>query len=131
MLCKEHQAVRKDTRTLGDRMQTIVQAICTAGESLRDAIGSDAKIENYDLQVTKQQTPGRSPGWAKLHSSADPRKPGAINVEWNPSAAILTCRIVTRGTHKPSPIVGDLVAYLTARYSKRIRALTVIPTIRS
>jgi hypothetical protein len=112
-------------------MQTIVQAICTAGESLRDAIGADGGIAGYGLQVTKQQTPGRSPGWAKLHSCAEPRKPGAINIEWNPSAAMLTCRIVTRGARKPSPIVGDLVAYLVARYPGRIQALTVIPRLHA
>lgn len=108
-------------------MQTIVVATCTPGVSLRDLIGRDARLRDFRLQVTKQHSPGRSPGWAKLHSSAAPPRPGAINVEWSPSAAILTCRIVTRGHRAPSPIVGDLVAYLASRHASRIRALTVIP----
>jgi hypothetical protein len=112
-------------------MQTILQVICTPGESLRDAIGSDTAIAKHGLQVTKHQTPGRSPGWTKLHSCAEPRRAGAINVEWNTSAAILTCRVVTRGVRKPSLIVGDLVNYLVTRFPGRIRALTLIPRLGS
>lgn len=108
-------------------MQTIVQAICTTGESLRDAIGADTRIGRYGLQVTSQQTPGRSPGWTKLHSVTEPPRPGAINIEWDPRSSMLTCRIVTRGSRKPSVIVGDLVAYLVHEYSARIKAITVVP----
>ena len=108
-------------------MQTIVQVICTPGGSLRDAIGADERIGDFQLQVTKQQTAGRSPGWSKLHSTSEPPRPGAINIEWNASAAMLTCRIVTRGARRPSPIVGDLINYLAARFTARVQAITVIP----
>lgn len=112
-------------------MQTIVQVICSAGESLRDAIGADETIEKYHLTVTSQQMAGRSPGWTKLHSAADPPKPGAINIEWNPRAATLTCRIITRGHRKPSPIVGDLVTYLVSRFIGRVRTITIVPRRRA
>lgn len=110
-------------------MQTIVQAICTPGASLRDIMERDRALARFRLRVTRQQTPGRSPGWAKLHSSAEPPRPGAVNVEWNASAATLTCRVVTRSGRRPSAIVGDLVAYLVVRHPARIRAVTVIPRL--
>lgn len=111
-------------------MQTIVQAICSPGGSLRDAIGEDARIGKYGLQVSRQQTPGRSPGWTKLHSSAEPRRPGAVNIQWDPSAAMLTCRVVTKGASRPGPIVGDLVNYLVSRFPRRVQAVTVVPRRR-
>ncbi len=108
-------------------MQTIVQVICTPGISLRDAIGTDPRIGEFQLQVTKQQTAGRSPGWSKLHSSAEPPRPGAVNIEWNARASILTCRVVTRSARHPSPIVGDLINYLAIRFTARVRTISIIP----
>lgn len=103
-------------------MQIIISAICTHGRSLREAIGKDERLARFGLQLDKMQTPGRHPGWLKLHSARDER--GAINVVWDAQAHILTARVVTRRTSKPSPIVGDFITYLLARHRTRIRAIT-------
>lgn len=103
-------------------MQVVISAICTAGRSLRQAIGADEQLGDYQLVVDKKQTPGRDPGWLKL-SSADKRR-GAINVVWDSQANILTARVVTRGSSKPSRIVGDFLNYLLARHGRRVKAVT-------
>jgi len=103
-------------------MQVVISALCTKGRSLRLAIASDAKLANFSMEVTKQLQPGRSPGWLKLHSSGDRR--GAINVEWDGQAWVLTARVVTRGSKKPSRIVGDYINYLLASHGSRILAIT-------
>lgn len=107
-------------------MQTIIQVICSTGPSLRDAIGVDPRIARFGFTVSKHQTPGRSPGWTKVHST-EPDRAGAINVQWNPDSGMLTCRVVTKGSSKPGPIVGDLVNYLITRYPRRVQAVTVVP----
>ena len=91
-------------------MQVVISAICTSGTSLRQSIGADEQLSEYQLLVDKKQTLGRDPGWLKL-SSADKRR-GAINVVWDSQANILTARVVTRGSTKPSRIVGDFLNYL-------------------
>jgi hypothetical protein len=103
-------------------MQIIISAICTHGGSLREAIGNDQRLEKFGLRLDKMQTPGRHPGWLKLHSAQEER--GAINVVWDAQAHILTARVVTRRTNRPSPIVGDFITYLLARRRTRIRAIT-------
>ena len=103
-------------------MQVVVSAICTAGRSLRQAIGEDARLDDFQLLLDKKQRPGRDPGWLKLRSS-DQRR-GAINVVWDSSANMLTARVITRGSSKPSAIVGDFVNYLLARHGKRVKAIT-------
>ena len=95
-------------------MQIIVSAICSHGGSLREAIGIDPRLEKFGLRLDKMQTPGRHPGWLKLHSARDER--GAINIVWDAQTHILTARVVTRRTSRPSPIVGDFITYLLARY---------------
>jgi hypothetical protein len=106
-------------------MQIVVSAICSQGPSLRQAIGDDSKLADYHLVLDKRQTPGREPGWLKLRC-AD-RQRGAINIVWDGQANILTARVITKGSAKPSPIVGDYVTYLLARYPKRIKAITTAP----
>lgn len=103
-------------------MQIIISAICTHGGSLREAIGIDPRLERFGLRLDKMQTPGRHPGWLKLHSAREER--GAINVVWDAQAHILTARVVTRRTSRPSPIVGDFITYLLARHRRRIRVIT-------
>ena len=103
-------------------MQIIVSAICSHGGSLREAIGVDPRLEKFGLRLDKMQTPGRHPGWLKLHSARDER--GAINIVWDAQTHILTARVVTRRTSRASPLVGDFVTYLLARYRSRIRVIT-------
>ena len=49
---------------------------------------------------------------------------GALNVEWDSQSAILNARVVTRGSRKPSPIVGDFVNYLLAKHGTRVQTIT-------
>jgi hypothetical protein len=49
---------------------------------------------------------------------------GAINCAWSGSSHTLTCRVVTKKRNPPFNIVGDFIAYLLARHSRRI--LTVL-----
>jgi hypothetical protein len=104
-------------------MQVVISAICTSGRSLREAIGgAERALEAHNLAVDKRQTPGRQPGWLKLRSAE--RERGAINVEWDKEAQILTARVITRGSARPSPIVGDFINYLLASHGRRIRVVT-------
>src|ERR1700722_5627023 len=83
----------------GRCMQLIVQAICTPGKSLRDAIAKDGRLEVDSLGVSEQKRSGRPHGWTKIHSTL-PNRHGAINVEWDADTNILVCRVVTRGRGK-------------------------------
>ncbi|MEO6446544.1 MAG: hypothetical protein ABIZ91_00210 [Gemmatimonadaceae bacterium] len=103
-------------------MQVVISAICTQGPSIRQAIGDDNELEKFELILDSHKTPGREPGWLKLRS-ADQRR-GAINVVWDSQANILTARVVTRGTTRPSPIVGHFLNYLLTRHTRRLRAVT-------
>ncbi len=102
-------------------MQILVQVLCTKGASLREAIASDKRIGKYGLQVTSEKQSGRAPGWMKLHSADSAR--GALNVEWDSQSAILNGRVITRGSRRPSPIVGDFVNYLLARHGSRVQSI--------
>ena len=99
-------------------MQTVIQVVCKGGKSLRDVIASDKKVEDYRIKLVHSKRQHRSPGWAKLTSTVG--EPGAINFQRNGSSHTLTCRVVTKNRNKPYNIVGDFVAYLLAKYSKRI-----------
>ena len=103
-------------------MQILVQVLCTKGASLREAIANDKRTDKFGLQVTSEKQPGRAPGWMKLHSADSAR--GALNVEWDSQSAILSARVVTRGSRKPSPVVGDFVNYLLARHGSRVQIIT-------
>jgi hypothetical protein len=103
-------------------MQILVQVLCSKGKSLREAIATDGRLERYSLQVTRQMQPGRAPGWLKLHATDTTR--GALNIEWDAQSAVLSARVITRGSRKPSPIVGDFVNYLLSRHSSRVQSIT-------
>ena len=103
-------------------MQILVQVLCTKGRSLREAIGNDPRVGAYDLVVTRQLQPGRAPGWMKVH--ATDAKRGVLNIEWDVQSAVLSARVVTRGSRRPSPIVGDFVNYLLDRHAARVQSIT-------
>jgi hypothetical protein len=105
---------------------TVVQVTCYGNGSLRDAIVHDEKLSKYQLEVARQKTSGRNPGWAKLHST-DAEVPGAINLEWDPSTRTLLTRIVTKGSSRPDMIMGRYVAYLLGRHRRRIRSVHIAP----
>lgn len=107
-------------------MQSIIQITCYRGGSLREAIASDTHLGKYNLTVMRQKTPGRSPGWAKLHST-DPEIRGAINLEWDQATKTLLARIVTKGKNTPDRITGDFIAYLIRRHRKKIRSILLLP----
>lgn len=107
-------------------MQTLVQVICTPGVSVRDAIANDRKLGSHDFEVVLERKAGRSPGWTKLRSRADGRR-GSINIQWNGSTRVLSCRVVNKGSGKPSLIIGDFVEYLLQRHRWRLRVITVFP----
>lgn len=104
-------------------MQILVQALCTKGRSLREAIANDPKLEAHGLQVTRQMQPGRAPGWLKVHATADATR-GALNIEWDAQSAVLSARVITRGSRRPSPIVGDFINYLLTRHASRVQSIT-------
>lgn len=104
-------------------MQTILHASCFAGESIRDAIGRDAKLGSYRLRIESRKRQGRRSGWTKIKSTAG--HDGAINVNWDAKSRLLICRVVTRGGN-PAPITGEFTAYLIARFRRRIQAITIV-----
>lgn len=107
-------------------MQILIQAVCTRGRSLREAIANDSRIARHDLEVVQQKRPGRPRGWTKLHSTL-PDRHGAINLEWDADTHVLVSRVVTRGRGRPNLIIGDYIDYLLARHARRIQAINVIP----
>jgi hypothetical protein len=107
-------------------MQTLVQVLCSRGASLRERIVNDRQLTSYGLAVSRQLKPGRSQGWAKVHSE-DPDTYGAINIEWNAASRTLLCRVVNRKRGRPANIIGDFLAYLLARHKKRIQVVSIIP----
>jgi hypothetical protein len=107
-------------------MQILVQAICSRGPSLRDAIAKHPRLESHLLKVTQQKRPDRSRGWTKVHSTEKDRH-GAINIEWDADTNILLARVITRGKGKPNLIIGDFVDFLLRRFSRRIQAINIIP----
>ena len=106
-------------------MTTVVHVACFGTDSLRDRIVHDQRLKSYDLEVARQKTPGRNPGWAKLNPVDYTR--GAINLEWDASTRSLLARIVNRAKGKPDIVVGRFIAYLLARHRGRIRSITIHP----
>ena len=103
-------------------MQILVQVLCTKGPSVRQSIADDGRIDQFALQVTKEAQPGRAPGWMKLHATDDTR--GVLNVEWDTQSSVLSARVITRGSRKPSKIVGDFINYMLQRHSARVQSIT-------
>lgn len=104
-------------------MQTVIHVVCKGTKSLRDAITNDGEITEHHLQLVQCKRQHRSPGWAKLTSVYG--GPGAINFKWDASSRALTCRVVTRNRNKPYSIVGDFLAYLLAKHSRRIVTILI------
>ena len=107
-------------------MQTLVQVICSRGRSLRDSIVNDEQLERFGLRIDKKKRRGRKNGWAKIHS-VEPRRQGALNVEWDAGKRILSCRVVNRRGGRPYKILGDFVDYLFDRHHGRLRLVNIIP----
>ena len=107
-------------------MQTLVQVVCTSGASVRDAIANDAKLDAHGFEVLFERKAGRSPGWTKLRSRAEGRR-GTINIQWNGSTKVLSCRVVNKGRGKPNLIIGDFVNYLLRRHNRRVKLISVLP----
>jgi hypothetical protein len=107
-------------------MQTLVQIICSKGESLRDSIVNDARLREFNFKTRQKRKPGRPRGWAKIGSTESDRY-GALNIEWDSNSRILSCRVVNRGSGRPAQVLGDFVAYIFERHRKRIRAVSIIP----
>ena len=105
-------------------MQIIVVVHCTKGRSLRDAIVKTLAASRLEpLSVSETQRKTRNPGWTKIHSTDEKR--GAVNVRWAASSSTLECRVVTKGSRKASPVLGDFVTYLMNNHRTRVRAITV------
>ena len=107
-------------------MQTLIQVVCSDRKSLRDIIAHDEKLWKYNFYVEAKQKPGRSPGWAKIHS-LDQKVKGAINLSWQGRVKILTCRVITKGTGKPANIIGDFIKYLLIRFPRKIESIIILP----
>jgi hypothetical protein len=107
-------------------MQTLVQVICSKGRSLRESIVYDRRLADFDLEVKKQQQPGRAHGWASVRSLKADRR-GALKIEWDADTDILLCRVVNRGAGKPNLVAGDFISYLLSRFRRRIKTVTIVP----
>jgi len=107
-------------------MQTLIQVVCSEKKSLRDVIAHDEKLWKYNFFIEAKQKPGRSPGWAKIHSlDSDVR--GVINLSWQGRINILNCRVITKGTGKPANIIGDFIRYLLTRFPRKIESVIIVP----
>jgi hypothetical protein len=106
-------------------MQIVIQVICSSNASLREAIIKDKQLADYRLQVSKQKSVGRNPGWAKIHSTE--RFHGAVNVAWDAASKILLCRVVSKEANTPGDLIGDFIAYLLARHKRRIKVINILP----
>jgi len=107
-------------------MQTIVQVICSKGSSLRDSLVNDAKLAEFGFTVSEKLKPGRSKGWAKIHSEI-PGRCGALNIEWDKDSRILLCRVINGRKGRPDLVVGDLISYLFRRHKGRIVVINAFP----
>jgi hypothetical protein len=105
-------------------MQTLIHVACSKGTSLRTAIEKDARLKDCGLKILREKQSGRRPGWAKLRGT-DQGRQGTVNIQWDSSSAVLSCRVINKAAGRPNLLVGDLIAYLLDRYSKRIKHLTL------
>ncbi len=106
-------------------MQYVIIVVCNSGPSLRDKIAKDIKIDEFKLKVSEQKRQGRRGGWTKIHSTEGAY--GAINIQWDQSAYILSCRVISRKPGKPDEIVGVFINYLLTQYRKQIYAINIYP----
>jgi hypothetical protein len=108
-------------------MQILIHALCTKGESLREAIANDQRLGQHQLEMVREKQPGRAPGWMKVRSAGE--TPGVLNIEWHPQSSVLSARVITRRSGKPSQIVGDFVNYLLRRHGGRVRTIITARSI--
>ena len=106
-------------------MQVLLHVICTRGQSLREAISRNGKLQNHNFTVSEHKRHGRSKGWAKVHSTL-PDRHGAINLEWDADTGVLVSRVITRRRGRPNLIVGDFVDFLLSNFPRRITAINII-----
>lgn len=102
-------------------MQILIHVLCTKGASLRVAIGGDAQLGKHSLELVREKQPGRKPGWMKVRSAI--ATPGVLNIEWDPQSLVLSARVITRGSAKPSRLVGDFINYLLIKHGARVRTI--------
>jgi len=107
-------------------MQTVIQIFSSGRTSLRERIGNDRRLARWRLRVIRKQKQGRKPGWAKI-ASTEPDIRGTINVVWDGSARILTCRVVSKMGNTPGDLIGDFMAYLIERHRRKIRTVNLFP----
>jgi len=105
-------------------VQIIVQAACSRGPSLRDAIRQDPRLARFGLRLSEVKRKGRRSGWTKVHG-AERSLSGAANIEWHAASSVLLCRVVTRSTD-PAPLAGAFLTYLLSRYKKRVQSVHVV-----
>jgi hypothetical protein len=102
-------------------MQILIHALCSKGESLREAIANDTRLGKHQLLKVREKQAGRAPGWMKLRSAT--AAAGVLNIEWYPQSSVLSARVITRGSGVPSRIVGDYINYLLRRHGRRVRTI--------
>ena len=105
-------------------MQTIIQVICSDGESLREKIVKDGKLEDFYLLVSKQRSVGRNPGWSKIYGTDGTA--GALNLTWHKESMMLMARVITKGSSRPDQLVSYFVRYLLARHRRRIKMVNIL-----
>ena len=106
-------------------MQTVIQVMTNEPQSMRRKIMNDPQLEKkFGFIKAWSKQPGRSHGWAKIHSAHDAH--GAINLEWHSRSRTLICRVVTKLGNKPNSIIGDFIDYLLARHQSRILAIHIM-----
>jgi hypothetical protein len=106
-------------------LQTVIQVICSNGESLREKIVKDKRLEDYSLLVSKQRSVGRNPGWSKIYSN-EYGTPGALNLTWHKESMMLMGRVITKGSSRPDQLISYFVRYLLARHKKRVRMINIL-----
>jgi len=102
-------------------MQILIHALCSKGQSLREAIANDPRLEKHRLLKVREKQAGRAPGWMKLRSGT--AAAGVLNIEWFPQSSVLSARVITRGSGMPSQIVGDYINYLLRQHGSRVRTI--------
>jgi hypothetical protein len=107
-------------------MQIQLQAFSRKGsrsDSLRKAITDDLLRREHELLAIKEVLKAaRKPGWAKVTGND---LPGALNIEWDPSAHMLLVRAITRGGNTPHRLLGVFLDYLIERHDKKIASINI------
>jgi len=92
---------------------------------MRDAIANDPKLEDHNFEILLEHKAGRAPGRTKLRSRAQGRR-GSLNIQWGAATNVRSCRVVNKGSAKPTLLIGDFVDY-RQRHRRRVKLITVLP----